>query len=87
MRRTCTDDWFKSENQKIKYLAVFRDPEDGEEYGFLGADDKTGGLHFRNLTGDREFWNQPKEDFLFAARLRGYELISIFVYLGICVFD
>ena len=62
----------------MKYRAVFQDPGDEEKYGFLGVDEKTGNLHFRTLTpeGDGEFWSQAKEDFIFAARSRGYKLLK-----------
>ncbi len=78
LRSTCTEDWWESEDQKLKYRAVFQDPGDKEEYGFLGVDEKTGNLHFRTLTpeGDGEFWSQAKEDFIFAARSRGYKLLK-----------
>ena len=78
LRSTCNEDWWKSEDQKLKYRAVFQDPGDGEEYGLLGVEEKTGNLHFRTLTpkGDGEFWSQAKEDFIFAARSRGYKLLE-----------
>ena len=79
MRMDLNDDWWESNKQRLKYRAKFRDYYDNEEFGFLGWDENDkNSLHFRTLDEKGEFWSQPKEDFLYLARQRGFQLTGYF---------